>query len=113
MTDVLALPAPTDGSYSLRDMLWCGLCDRQMVPVWIADSEWERYYICSNATCLRLPVAAEVVENLVWFEYAQLYLLPNTWDIPRLERGPRLAEALELVTLGLESFERTYRWRDQ
>ena len=101
-----------DVRYLLRDLIWCGLCDRHMAPVSIADSEWERYYVCADEPCPRLPLAAEPVEDLVWFEYAQLYSLAVPWSIFRPERGPRLAEALDRVTLGLELFERTYRWRD-
>jgi hypothetical protein len=106
------LPGPDD-PFGLRDLLWCGLCDVVMVPVHIVDSESVRYYCCSQQSCPRLPVPAEVIENLVWFEYAQLYLIENARDIPEPERGPRLAKALDRVTLGLELFERSYQWQGE
>jgi hypothetical protein len=111
---VSATPPPPQGGhrYLLCDLLWCGLCDRPMAPVFFTDSEWGRYYLCGNAACIRLPMAAEIIEDLVWFEYAQLYSLTNPWCVFRPERGPRLAEALERVTVGLQLFERTYRWHD-
>jgi hypothetical protein len=106
-------PSPQAGHrYLLWNLLWCGLCDRSMVPVFLTASEWGRYYLCTNGMCIRSPVPAEVVEDLVWFEYAQLHLLPAPWCVYRPERGPRLVGALERVTLGLELSERTYRWRD-
>ncbi len=105
-------PGPGD-PYSLRDLVWCRLCDVAMVPVFIVGSESVRYYACTKQTCPRVPVPAEVIENLVWFEYAQLYALPNAWDITEPERGPRLVKALEQVKLGLELFERTYRWQGE
>jgi len=113
MTYAFSPPPGPDDSYSLRDLLWCGLCNVLMLPVFIAGSESERYYGCTELTCSRRVVPAEVIENLVWFEYAQLFGLASAWDIPQLERGPRLVKGLERMTLGMELFERRYQWRDE
>jgi hypothetical protein len=98
----------TKSGYLLRDLAWCGLCDRVMNPALMSTRI--RFYGCANPLCPRPLVPADVLEALVW--QAFLYLFADTDpEISPADQRLLLEKALERVTIGLELGAVRYFWR--
>jgi len=102
-------PSPeVDDRYCLRELVWCGLCDRAMKPALLSTRI--RFYGCTNPSCPRPLVEADLVEVLTWQAFLCLFAEP-TAEISAQEQRQALAQTLDRVTVGANLGEMRYGWR--
>lgn len=105
-------PRPeADDRYLLRDLIWCRLCDVCMKPALLSTRT--RFYGCTNPTCPRPLVEADLAETLARQAFLYRFAAPDTkmttdGQRPALE----LEHVLERVTIGADFGDMRYRWRD-
>jgi hypothetical protein len=103
-------PSPeADDRYLLRDLIWCRLCDVSMKPALLSTRI--RFYGCTNPTCPRPLVEADLAETLVRQAFLYRFTAPDTGSTTGGQR-PVLEHVLERVTVGTDLGELRYQWRD-
>jgi hypothetical protein len=94
--------------YVIRDVIWCGPCERPMEPVLVSGGR--RHYGCPKRTCARL-VPAEETEQRVWSRFVQLNEL-LAHGVRRDQRYALLRQVLARVIVGETATDLMYEWRD-
>jgi hypothetical protein len=103
-------PSPeADDRYLLRDLIWCRLCDAAMKPALLSTRI--RFYGCTNPTCPRPLIEADLVETLARQAFLYRFAAPAT-ESTTSDRRPVLEHVLERMMVGADLGELRYQWRD-
>jgi hypothetical protein len=104
------IPAGTVAGYTLRDLIWCGLCDVPMKPALLSTGR--RFYGCIRVGCPRPVASADLLETLVWQAFRYRFAEPGG-SLSAVARDKALAHALERTTVGVDLGDLRYQWRDE
>jgi hypothetical protein len=105
----MAVGADVDERFLVRDLVWCGPCETEMVA--LVMSPGRRFYGCRNLRCARPVLPAEMLEALVWQAFLYLFADPDP-EISVEEQRAALVHSLEQVTVGVDLGSLRYAWRD-
>jgi hypothetical protein len=94
--------------YLSRDLIWCELCKRPMVPIVLIGS---RYYTCETDECQQM-VPAEGIELLIWQQYALLYEGTENVVATAMRRNA-LRQHIARIRVGEDMFEFRCDWKDE
>lgn len=109
MGDIDAADDTLVDRYFLRDLIWCGGCDRSLVP--LLGARQPRYYGCANWECSQGPVPADGVEQRVWQRFAGLNEAAAR-GVRGEHRRAALRQVLRRVVVGAGHDDLRFEWRD-
>jgi len=95
--------------YLLRGLVWCGLCERELVAVLVSTGV--RYYGCPSQPCKQTLVSAKEIESLVWQRFVRLNETAAAAVQPD-ERQAALRKVLRRVTVHSAGIDLWFEWRD-
>lgn len=105
--DVSSLANGAADRYLLRQLIWCELCNRAMVPARLTGV---RYYACNSPSCPRTLIPAEGIERLIWQQYCLLHEGTEVVVMTAM-RQRALRQALNRVRVGEDMFEFWCEWK--